>query len=192
MRSLDKSSLLQRSLGGSCRRVTLILRRSVECSKMREKTKVRQKRTTNQTGSQPQPDSVKQSSPNIKPSKGFGPWILNGLCLIVGCGIVYFIAMTFQSSPVPRKLVGLWKAQDSPLTNATFKVEPNGNYVFVLPGRTETARGTVVVRKDKLYLTSTSQTGEEHTKTQTIKSLSDNELVLRVTSDLTVRFRRVK
>ncbi len=136
-------------------------------------------------------DSIRPGSPRPRPprpapepaaaSSSFVPLVLLGVCLLGAAGGTWAFFEFFVFSKVPSELVGKWVVQGGEQDGATFDFYRNGGMVgrINMAGKEGIVNARVAVEGDNLLITTQNpRTGREETKTQRIKTLTANELVL--------------
>ena len=127
--------------------------------------------------------TAKHHTPQSQPpavQAGLKRWHLIVLGLLVATGTWAFLEFVVWNK-LPAELVGKWVVTDGPQEGATFDFYRSGKMVGHVnnAGKLAIVHATVTVQDNKIYSTSRHpQTGQQSTVVQTIRTLTNNELVV--------------
>jgi len=119
-----------------------------------------------------------------KPPRRWLAWLLAPVCLMGGGVLTCALIDNVLWPRIPAALVGTWRAQEGPQAGVTLVFQRNGDFQARMEmgdkGAVVHARAETAGADDKeLRIVSTDpKTGKTTTKLHTIKSLTENELVL--------------
>ena len=128
---------------------------------------------------QPAPPLRLPQTPRSSPLR----WFVLGLGLLLAAGGSWAFAEFVVWNRLPGELVGTWEVVQGPpeYKEAVFEFYRSGKMVGHLndKGNLRVMNAVVRVEEDKLIITTRQpSTGEEHVSVQTIRKVSDRELVV--------------
>jgi uncharacterized protein (TIGR03066 family) len=130
---------------------------------------------------------TRTSPPSLPTAKGadgaFRRWATLGLCLLCAGGGAWAFMEFVVWNKLPGKLVGSWEVVQGPpeYKEAVFEFHRSGKMVGRLNDneKLRIMNAVVSVEGDNLHIkTRRPRSGEEHVSVQTIRTLSETELVL--------------
>jgi uncharacterized protein (TIGR03066 family) len=143
----------------------------------------------------PAPGTPDQPRNQPKASRRWLVWLLAGCCL-VGAGLATYYLVDYVLWPrIPRELVGKWQVSGGPQNGVILEFQANGAFQATLM---EGIKGGVVFARAEvdghlLHIVSENrETGQQITKTHTIKKLTENELYLEDPTGSVIRHIRLK
>jgi len=143
---------------------------------------------------EPGESPVALPAPQTKPTGKRRLWIFLLLCL-AGSTLVSFVIFKYIAPTIPHELIGTWQVTDGPLKDSTLEFRWYGAAIARenVKGKIEEATQSVKVVGNKMLLTSRDEvTGKEDTVSQTILTLTDDELVLRDEDHRTYSMKRIR
>jgi uncharacterized protein (TIGR03066 family) len=140
-------------------------------------------------------DHIRAGEPPLRQVRGPGPashaaavtgtshwrWVVQVLCLIVAAAGTWAATEFFILSKLPRELLGKWVVTHGEQEGATFDFYRNGTMEgrINVRGNEGIVRASVRVEDKTLFSTTTNpNTGQSLTRSQTIVTLTDRNLVL--------------
>jgi uncharacterized protein (TIGR03066 family) len=129
---------------------------------------------------------VKQASPTPAPTKTRPPsselrWLLLLACLVVSLAATYFVLTTYVWPPIPDSMVGTWEVKGGEMggTRMTFHRDGTFSSMVTIEGRDIPIEAHVELHDKTLRFTIVNGlTRREETKTQTIRSLTETEMIV--------------
>ncbi len=131
-------------------------------------------------------NAKKKNQPTTPPQQvaASGPWkrrLLLGLLVLVVAGGTWAVFEFVVWNKLPRELVGKWEVVEGPQEGAIFHFHRSGFMVgaFDARGFVNFVEASIRVEGQNMYATTKHpKTGEELTRVQVIRTLTENELVL--------------
>jgi uncharacterized protein (TIGR03066 family) len=108
-------------------------------------------------------------------------WLLASLVALCAAAATYALFYFVVWSKIPSQMAGAWLVRGGELDGAILEFSRNGAMVgkVNMQGKEGAIKGKVAVEGDKLHITTINPlTRQEHTDTQTIRSLTDHEFII--------------
>lgn len=135
----------------------------------------------------------RQPAAPASPGMGWKRPVLLGVAVLLAFAGTWAVFELVIWNKLPAQLVGKWVVMDGPQEGATFDFFRNGTMVGTvnIQGREGIVKATVRVEGDKIFSTTRNPgTGLDDTRVQTIRSLTDIELVVEDGQGKQLRMRR--
>jgi uncharacterized protein (TIGR03066 family) len=108
-------------------------------------------------------------------------WLVLLSCLAVAGGATYFVLTTYVIAQIPAEIVGTWQVKGGEMdgTKMTFYRDGSFTSMVTIEGRDIPIEARVTVRDKTLQFSIVNGlSGKRETKTQTIRSLTETEMVV--------------
>jgi uncharacterized protein (TIGR03066 family) len=145
-----------------------------------------------QQARQAQPQSIPPTAGGLR--RWRWPLLALGLVVLAGGGTLGFLHF-FVWNKVPAALVGQWEVTEGPMAGGTFAFSRDGTLAIHAgaQGKDLTVNAQAVVEgKILLTISQDPQTGQEQTRTSTIRELTPTTLVLELEKGQVLRMARRK
>jgi hypothetical protein len=122
-----------------------------------------------------------QTAPSAGKRGTFRGWLLGGPLFLVSAVVAYFLVTALLRPTLPDSIVGDWRIEGGDLKGARFSFTRDGKFKAVLTvnGRPVEVDALVEKRDDTLrYTIVNPATGKKEIKVQTIKSLTEREMIV--------------
>jgi hypothetical protein len=124
-------------------------------------------------------DQPQQHTPSNPPR--YRTWLVSGaLFLVAGAG-VYFALAWYLRPTLPDEIVGDWRIEGGEMNGTRVSFARDGTFktFVIVDGKEVEVKAAVQKHNDTLHYTMVlPDTGQQVTKTQTIKSLTEREMVI--------------
>jgi uncharacterized protein (TIGR03066 family) len=136
---------------------------------------VKNRRTGQMTGADKASRETRRRWPPIQ------TWLFVGALFLVSAGVAYFTVAWFLRPTLPDEIVGDWRIEGGEMNGTRVSFARDGTFTtFVLnDGKEVEVKATVRKQGDTLCYTMTlPNTGQKVTRTQTIKSLTERQMIV--------------
>jgi len=125
--------------------------------------------------------SAVQTPANTPAPSSMSRWMVILVCLVVAGGGSYFVMTSYVIAQVPAEIVGTWQVKGGEMngTKMTFHRDGTFTSMVTIEGRDIPIEARVAVHDKALQFTIVNGfTGKQETKTQTVRSLTETEMIV--------------